>query len=150
MRPALVLLISWFLPALTVFAAFAATDEPVSCPASIAVTQDAPADSEAWEHMNTRQGQPHRLRATSFYNGHPKHLGELKPSQIDAPAPGVYKPLVHTYDFSERYADGVWLVCRYDLTSVIAFKRLLKVPASCEITYTRKPHPAPVLTMHCR
>lgn len=131
--------------------AFGQIQEPsFSCPASIEVEQKSTSDIGGWDSANPLKGQPHHIRAASFYNGHPALLGELKPSQIDASDSGAGDRLIHGYVFAGQYPDGIWLACSYDLTSVMVFKRLPNVPSFCEIRYARELNSAPRIAMRCR
>lgn len=133
-------------------ASAAAHESDVSCPPSIKVAQTAAELPAAWDSIDRSNDQSHDLRRVSFYRGHPRDLGQLKPSRIDTlerPAGGVSKPVVHTYDFTSRRDEAIFLQCSYELTSVAVFKRVSPVPSSCVVTYTGVLPPSPVLTMKC-
>lgn len=140
---------SLLLPVFLCVAGAARADFDVPCPESIVVSQQLAQPVETWEGMDARRDQRHRLRAAAFYDGHPGQMAQLREARFKR-ANGSGGVDILTFKFSASYPDGIWLACLYEDTSVIVARKLPQDSIACEITYTRRRPPAPVLTTRCK
>jgi hypothetical protein len=130
--------------------ALAAADSRYVCPAAVSVVMSVPRAPDGWETLATAEGQSHRLSGATFTNGHPKGQGFLRPYAAAASASKTKGVRQDVYQFPAKYPDGIWLICRYQDTTAIVFKRLPEAPKTCEVSYAVKPTSSPVETISCR
>ena len=127
-----------------------AADSLYVCPTEIAAAWNVPSAPEGWETFGSNTVVRHRLRGATFTDGHPKGQAFLKPYMTDT-SPRVNERVRRDlYQFSAKYPDGIWLVCGYQNTPAIVFKRLPDTPKSCEVSYPAKAANTLVQAIRCR
>jgi hypothetical protein len=127
-----------------------AADGLYVCPGEITAGWNVSPAPQGWETFGATTVQHHRLSGATFANGHPKGQGFLKPFTAGT-SRAVKKGLRQdVYQFSAKYPEGIWLVCRYHNTPAIVFKRLPDVPKICEVSYAVNPARSPIETISCR
>lgn len=105
----------------------------IECPQTIQVDQKASRVPAEWQAMATREDQSYRLTRASMFDGPPSNHRELKPTLASGEAKGTGRTL--TFEFQGAYPDGVFVVCRYESTTVVTYKQVLPQPKKCAFTY---------------
>lgn len=127
-----------------------AADPSHVCPAEISAVWSIPSPPEGWNTLEIDPVARHRLRGATFTDGHPKGQAFLKPYDAATNAPGTKGLRRDVYHFTAAYPDGIWLVCRYQDTPAIVFKRLSETPKSCDVSYSMNAANASGLAIRCQ
>jgi hypothetical protein len=123
---------------------------PYVCPREITIAPSVSPLADEWQTLSAEGTNAHRLSGATFASGHPKDRGFLKPYMVGASVASKKGVRQDVYLFSAEYPDGIWLVCRYQDTPAIVFKRLQEMPKTCEISYSGKTGNSSVESIDCR
>lgn len=103
----------------------------IECPPVLQVVQQGSVPAEAWATPNLRDGNRHRLLAAGLAEGRAELRHFLRP-QGSAGRPNQGRFTQH-FKWLEPVAEGVYLVCHYEGTTVVAQRRIEPTPRECSL-----------------
>lgn len=131
------------------WAGLAAAQIQFECPNTLQVEQKAAAPTALWESVDLDEDGRHRLVAAGLFDGPPlQRLGAMKPQGSEGqPRQGRF---VQHFRWTEPPTAGVFLVCYYDRTSVVAHRRIEPGPRQCSLETVRGPHGLGPAVVRCQ
>lgn len=109
----------------------------VECPPTLQVVQQGTGVEGAWSAMDLDEDGHHRLVAAGLFEGPPDQRRSLRPRSSEGqPNKGR---VVQYFRWSEPSKDGVYLVCHYDGTTIVAHRRIEPTPRQCRLESIRGP-----------
>jgi hypothetical protein len=104
-----------------------AAQEPIACPASIAVAETAKEVPGGWQAF--ADDEIHYLKRIGFFLGHPRGMAEQVPDRDTA--------LRAVWQFPGKQSENYWIVCRYTDTSMTLVRQLPPGRSQCEVILSK-------------
>lgn len=134
---------------LTVAAPARAAKSP--CPAQIAVKQTVASDYPGYQVSN--RPSLHRLWIVEFYDGLPERLQLLRFTQEMHGKTSRNSPWTQRWEFAPGNASAIWVLCRYEETTITLSQRLNPETTQCSVSYkadTVRLYGSPAISsIHC-
>lgn len=113
------------------------TPKALQCPPELAVSEAGKDAPPGWASMDLDGDRLHRFTAAGLFEGEPARRMALRPQGSEG-KPGSERYVQH-FRWSQPAPDGIFLVCHYEGTNVVAYQRVHPAPRRCELETKLRP-----------
>lgn len=107
------------------------------CPPELAVSEEGKGAPAGWAATDFDGDRLHRFTAAGLFEGEPARRMALRPQGSEGTVGG--ERYVQHFRWSQPAPDGIFLVCHYEGTNVIAYQRVHPAPRRCDLETKLRP-----------
>mgnify|MGYP000896338734 CR=1 FL=1 len=120
----------------------------IECPGKLQVTQQGTGLQPPWVADDLSQDGSHRLVNAGVFEGAPTKRRALRPQDTEGQPNS--KRYVQRFSWTTTPVEGVFLICHYEGTSVVSFRRIEPTPRHCDLETGRSKQGLAMAVITCR